>query len=419
MREAVIVATARTAIGKAYRGAFNDTEAPVLAGHVVDAVLRESGIDPARVDDLVLGAGNQWGTQSFNPGRLAVHVSKLPNSVAAFSLDRKCSSGLNALAIAARGIMVNEIDVAIAGGVESISLTVNRHAPAFRNRSKAVIAAEPLAYMAMIETAEIVAERYGISREAQDAFAATSQQRAATAQVAGRFAQEIVPITVEKALLDKEGTEIGRETLTLDRDEGVRGDTTAQGLALLRPVFKDGLVVSQGQHITAGNASQLSDGASAQLLMERRTAEREGLPILGVYRGFQVAGCDPDEMGIGPVFAIPKLLKRHGLAVDDIGLWEINEAFASQALYCRDRLGIDPDKLNADGGAIAVGHPFGMTGSRLVGHALIEGRRRGVRYVVVSMCIAGGMGAAGLFELGSGPIGYTLRDGHQKPEASE
>jgi len=399
MREAAIVSTARTAVGKAYRGAFNDTEAPVLSAHVVNAALARAGIDPARVDDLFFGVGNQFGTQSYNLGRLTVQASVLPDSVPGFVLDRKCSSGLNAIALAARSIMCNEIDVAVAGGMESISLTLNKHAPAYRNRSKAVLEADPTAYMAMIETAEIVADRYNISREAQDAFAAASQQRAGAANAAGRMAAEIVPITVEKALFDKEGNETGRQSVTLTADEGVRGDTTAEGLALLRPVFKDGLVIKQGQHITAGNASQLSDGASAQVLMDRATAEREGLPILGIYRGFQVAGCRADEMGIGPVFAIPRLLARHGVTVNDIDLWEINEAFASQALYCRDHLGIDPEKINVDGGAIAIGHPFGMTGSRLVGHALIEGKRRGAKRVVVSMCIAGGMGAAGLFEI--------------------
>jgi acetyl-CoA C-acetyltransferase len=283
--------------------------------------------------------------------------------------------------------------------MESISLTINKHAPAFRNRSEAVKAADPHAYMAMIETAEIVADRYGISREAQDEFSAVSHQRAAAAYAAGKFAHEIVPIVVQKALFDKEGSETGKETVTLDRDEGVRGDTTVTKLAALKPVFKDGLVIKAGQHITAGNASQLSDGASAQVLMDRATAEKEGLPILGVYRGFQVAGCKAEEMGIGPIYAIPKLLARTGLKMSDIGLWEINEAFASQALYCRDFLGIDPNILNVDGGGIAIGHPFGMTGSRLVGHALIEGKRRGVKYVVVSMCDAGGMGAAGLYEI--------------------
>jgi acetyl-CoA C-acetyltransferase len=399
MREVAIVATARTAIGKAYRGAFNDTEAPVLSTHAVNAVLDRSGIDPSRVDDVYFGCGNHWNTQSYNLARLTVHLSKLPNSVSGFTLDRKCSSGLNALALAARAIRCDEIDVAISGGAETISLTLNQFAPSFRSRSQAVIAVEPYAYMSMIETAEVVAERYGISREAQDVFAAQSQQRAGAAQAAGRYADEIVPITVEKSLKDKEGNETGRETVTLSADEGVRGDTTAEGLSQLKPVFKDGMVIQAGKHITAGNASQLSDGASAQLVMDLATAQKEAMPILGVYRGFQVAGCDPDEMGIGPVFAIPKLLARAGLKLDDIGLFEINEAFASQALYCQQKLGIDPAKLNVNGGAIALGHPFGMTGSRLVGHALIEGKRRGVKYVVVSMCVAGGMGAAGLFEI--------------------
>ncbi|MEO5587860.1 MAG: thiolase family protein [Novosphingobium sp.] len=400
MRDAAIVATARTAIGKAYRGAFNDTEAPVMSAHVVDAVLERSGIDPARVDDVYLGVGNHWNTQSYNLGRLTVHASKLPNSVAGFTLDRKCSSGLNAIALAARGIRSDEIDIAVAGGMESISLTIGKHQPTYRNRSQAVIAADPHAYMAMVETAEVVAERYGISREAQDAFAALSHQRAAAAQAAGRFGEEIVPITVEKVLTDKQGNETGRETVTLTADEGVRADTSAEGLAQLRPVFKDGLVIKEGRHVTAGNASQLSDGASAQIVMDLVTAQKEGLPILGVYRGFQVSGCDPDEMGIGPVLAIPKLLARAGVSIDDVGLFELNEAFASQAVYCQQKLGIDPDKLNVNGGAIALGHPFGMSGSRLAGHALIEGKRRGVRYVVVSMCVAGGLGAAALFELG-------------------
>ena len=399
MREAVIVSTARTGVGKAYRGAFNDTEAPVLSAHVVDAALDRAGIDPARVDDVYLGCGNHWGTQSYNLGRLTVHASKLPDSTAGFTLDRKCSSGLNAIALAARSIICDEIDVAVAGGVESISLTINKHAPAYRNRSKAVIAADPTAYMQMIETAEIVADRYGVSREVQDQFALLSQQRAAAAQAAGRFDAEIVPITVEKVLFEKDGSEAGRQSVTLDRDEGVRADTTLEGLANLKPVWKDGLVVKEGRHVTAGNASQLSDGASACVLMDRAAAEKEGVPILGVYRGFQIAGCRADEMGVGPIYAIPKLLKRQGLTIDDIDLWELNEAFASQAVYCRDFLGIDSDKLNVDGGGIAIGHPFGMTGARQVGHALIEGKRRGAKRVVVSMCIAGGMGAAGLFEI--------------------
>jgi acetyl-CoA C-acetyltransferase len=399
VREAAIISTARTGIGKAYRGAFNDTEAPVLSAYVVNAAIERAGIDPARVDDVYLGVGNHWNTQSYNLGRLTVHGSVLPDTTSGFTFDRKCSSGLNVVALAARGIMCDEIDVAVAGGMESISLTLNKHAPAFRNRSDFVQAHDPYAYMVMIETAEVVADRYAISREDQDRFAAQSQQRAAAAQAAGSFDDEIVPITVHKALFDKEGNETGKEEVTLAHDEGVRAGTTYEALAALKPVFRDGMVIRQGRHITAGNASQLSDGASAQVVMDLATAQKEGLPVLGIYRGFQVAGCDPDEMGIGPVFAIPKLLERTGLKIDDIGLFEINEAFASQAIYCQRKLDIDPEKLNVNGGGIALGHPFGMTGSRLVGHALIEGKRRGVRYVVVSMCVAGGMGAAGLFEV--------------------
>jgi len=399
MRDAAIVSTARTGVGKAYRGALNDTEAPVLSAHVVNAAIERAGIDPARVDDVYLGVANHWNTQSYNLGRLTVHGSVLPDTTAGFTMDRKCSSGLNAIAFAARGIVTNEIDVAVAGGCESVSLTINKHAPAWRNRSEFVKAHDPYAYMVMIETGEVVAERYNISREAQDRFAALSQQRAAAAQEAGKFDDEIVPITVTKALFDKEGNETGKEEVTLTKDEGVRAGTTYEKLAELKPVFKNGLVIKEGKHVTAGNASQLSDGASAQVLVDLATAQKEGLPVLGIYRGFQVAGCGADEMGIGPVFAIPKLLDRAGLKIDDIGLWEINEAFASQAVYCQQKLEIDPEKLNVNGGGIAIGHPFGMTGSRQVGHALIEGKRRGVKYVVVSMCVAGGMGAAGLFEV--------------------
>lgn len=399
MREAAIVSTARTGVGKAYRGAFNDTEAPILAAHVVNAAIERAGIDAARVDDVYLGVGNHWNTQSYNLGRLTVHGSNLPDTTGGFTLDRKCSSGLNAIALAARGIMTDEIDCAIAGGMESISLTLNKYAPQFRNRSEFVKQHDPHAYMAMIETAEIVADRYGVSREDQDHFAAISQQRAVAAQEAGRFDDEIVPITVSKALFERDGTPAGNEDVTLDRDEGVRAGTTFEKLQALKPVFKDGLVIKEGQHVTAGNASQLSDGASAQVIMDLGMARAEGRPVLGIYRGFQVAGCKAEEMGIGPVFAIPKLLDRAGVKLDDVGLFEINEAFASQAIYCQRKLGIDPDKLNVNGGGIAIGHPFGMTGSRLVGHALIEGKRRGVKYVVVSMCVAGGMGAAGLFEV--------------------
>ncbi len=397
MREAAIVSTARTAIGKAYRGAFNATEAPVLAGHVMNAVVERAGIDPARIDEVFWGVGNQWGTQGGNAGRMALFAGGLPESVPAFTLDRKCGSGLTAVALAARTIICDEADVALAGGMESISYTVTKDAPRYVNAS--VVAKEPAAYIPMIETAEIVAEKYGISREAQDAYAAMSQQRAAAGLANGAFAEEIVPITVEKVLYDKQGAHAGIECVTLSQDEGIRAGTTLEGLRGLKTVWPGGEFSGPGSSVTAGNASQLSDGASAQLLMDRRTAEAEGKDILGIYRGFQAAGCSPAEMGIGPVFAIPKLLERAGLSVGDIGLWELNEAFASQCLYCRDFLGIDPEKYNVNGGAIAVGHPFGMTGSRLVGHALIEGRKRGVRYVVVSMCTAGGMGAAGLFEI--------------------
>ena len=397
MREAAIIATARTPIGKAYRGAFNITEAPVLAAHAMNAAVERAGIDPARIDEIFWGVGGQYGTQGGNAGRMAVFAAGLPESVPAFTLDRKCGSGLTAVALAARSIICDEMDVALAGGMESISLTVTKEAPRYVNQS--VIAREPAAYIPMIETAEIVAERYKISREAQDAYGAQSQQRAVAGLAAGAFAEEIAPITVEKALFDKQGNRTGSETVTLSQDEGIRDGTTAEGLAGLKTVWPGGDFSGPGTSITAGNASQLSDGSSAQILMDRKTAEAEGKQILGIYRGFQAAGCAPDEMGIGPVFAIPKLLDRAGLSVGDIGLWELNEAFASQCLYCRDHLGIDPEKYNVNGGAIAIGHPFGMTGSRLVGHALIEGRKRGVRYVVVSMCTAGGMGAAGLFEI--------------------
>jgi acetyl-CoA C-acetyltransferase len=399
MREAAIVSTARTGIARAFKGAFNDTDAPALTAHVVRAAIERAGIDPARVEDVILGVGSQWGTQGNNIARTTVFAGNLPISVPGTTLDRKCGSGLTALAFAARGIIAGDMDVAIAGGVESITHTRNSHAPTFRSQPKVVIDGAPHAFMAMIETAELVAERYGISREAQDEFAAESHHRAAAGHSAGRFTDEIAPITVEKNIIEKDGSICGRETVTLAHDEGIRADTTIEGLARLKPVWKDGQIVKEGRFVTAGNASQLSDGASAQLVMDRATAEAEGLPILGIYRGFQSAGCAPEEMGIGPVFAIPKLLDRAGLSVDDIGLWEINEAFASQLLYCRDKLGIDPGKLNVDGGGIAVGHPFGMTGSRLAGHALVEAKRRGVRWAVVSMCVAGGMGSAGLFEI--------------------
>ncbi|MCX7283867.1 MAG: thiolase family protein [Novosphingobium sp.] len=399
MREAAIVSTARTGVARAFKGAFNNTDAPRMTAHVMNVAIERAGIDPARIEDVAIGVGTQWGTQGSNLARTSVIAAGLPECIPGTTLDRKCGSGLTTLAYIARAIIAGDIDVGLSGGAESITHTRNAHAPTYRSQPAEVLAGDPHAYMAMIETAEIVAERYGVSREDQDAFALESNLRAAAATRDGRFAAEITPITVEKNIVERDGSISGTETVTLASDEGIRADTTLEGLAKLKPVWKDGQIIKEGRFVTAGNASQLSDGASAQVLMDRETAEREGLPILGLFRGFQSVGCKPEEMGIGPVFAIPKLLERAGLTVDDIGLWEINEAFASQALYCRDKLGIDPAKLNVNGGGIAIGHPFGMTGSRLAGHALIEARRRGVRYAVVSMCVAGGMGSAGLFEI--------------------
>ena len=399
MHEAVIVSVARTGIGKAYRGAFNDTEAPVLGGHVVKAAVERAGVKPGEVDDVLLGCAAQQGTQAYNLGRLCAYTAGLPRTVPGLTLDRQCSSGLMSIGYAAKNIIAGEQDIVVAGGLESISLVQNSHKNTHRFVSEAVLAAEPTAYIPMIETAELVASRYGISRGAQDEFSLSSQQRTAAAQRDGKFKDEIVPITVSKQLYDKEGKPTEKQSLTLDKDEGNRADTTLEGLAALKPVWKNGQWVKEGAHITAGNASQLSDGAAAVVVMNAKLARERGLAPLGIYRGTAVAGCKPDEMGIGPVFAIPKLLQRAGLKISDIGLWEINEAFACQVIYCRDQLGIPQDRLNVNGGAIAIGHPFGMSGARLAMHAVLEGRRRGARYVVASMCIGGGMGAASLFEI--------------------
>jgi len=399
LHEAVIVSTARTPIGKAYRGAFNDTEASVLGGHVIAAALAKAGVDGREVDDVILGIAAQQGNQGYNLGRLCVYTAGLPDTVSGMTIDRMCSSGLMSIATAAKGIMTGEMDIAVAGGLESISLVQNKHKNAYRAQSQSVLERAPDAYIQMIETAEVVSRRYQISRQAQDDYALRSQQRTAAAQEQGLFDPEIVPLTTSKLLYDKEGNVTGSESVTLTQDEGNRADTSAQSLAKLAPVWKGGTWAPAGEFITAGNASQLSDGASACVMMRASVARARGLTPLGTYRGMAVAGCGADEMGIGPVFAIPKLLQRHGLTVADIGLWEINEAFACQVLHCRDTLGIADDRLNVNGGAIAIGHPFGMSGARLVGHALLEARRRKVRYAVVSMCIGGGMGAAGLFEI--------------------
>lgn len=393
MNEAVIVSTARTPIGKAFRGAFNNTKAPTLGGHVIREAVRRAGLDGAEVEDVVMGCAMQAGTAAWNIGRMSGLAAGLPASVSGTSVDRQCSSGMMAIANAAKQVVVDKMPVVVAGGLESISLVQNQ---AFewvgKTKDENVIRRSQHAYMPMLQTAETVAKRYGVRRDEQDEYALQSQQRTAAAQQAGRFDEELAPMASTKVVANKETREISQEEVLLEKDEGNRPETTLENLQNLNPVIDGGCV-------TAGNASQLSDGASACVVMDSRLAERKNITPLGICRGIAVAGLEPDEMGIGPVYAVPKLLERHGLTMDDIGLWELNEAFAVQVIYCRDRLGIPNELLNVNGGAIAIGHPYGMSGCRMAGHALIEGRRRGVKHIVCAMCVGGGMGAAGLFEV--------------------
>ncbi|MGZ8364344.1 MAG: acetyl-CoA C-acyltransferase [Caulobacteraceae bacterium] len=399
MREAVIVSTARTPIGKAYRGAFNDTQAQALGAHAIRNAVERSKVDPGEVEDVIMGAALQQGSTGGNIGRQAAMRAGLPTSVAGMSMDRQCASGLMGIATAAKQVIHDGMDVVVGGGLESISLVQNANMNLSRMQDPWLIEHLPAIYMSMLETAEVVAERYNISREAQDEYSLQSQQRTAQAQAESRFDAEIASMTTSMKVVDKATGQASDHEITIAKDEGNRPQTTLEDLAKLQPVFGGGMQIKQGAFITAGNASQLSDGASAAVVMEAKDAEKRGLQPLGAYRGMAVAGCEPDEMGIGPVYAIPRLLQRHGLKIDDIGLWELNEAFAVQVLYCRDKLGIPNDLLNVSGGAISIGHPYGMSGARMTGHALIEGKRRGAKYAVVTMCIGGGQGAAGLFEI--------------------